>query len=44
MITLLYIFAFIGVWYCLSLAVLLALLGVQEWRCERRSRVEGRGR
>lgn len=36
MTTLLYIFAFIGVWYCLSVATLLALLGIAEWRRDRR--------
>lgn len=34
MTTLLYIFAFIGVWYCLSIATLLVLLGIAEWRRE----------
>lgn len=36
MTTLLYIFAFIGAWYCLSIATLLALLGIAEWRREAR--------
>lgn len=35
MTTLLYVFAFIGAWYCLAVAVLLALLGVAEWRRNR---------
>lgn len=38
MTTLLYVFAFIGAWYCLAVAVLLALLGAQEWREDRRRR------
>ena len=38
MTTLLYIFAFIGVWYCLSVATLLALVGVREWQADRRRR------
>lgn len=36
--TLLYIFAFIGAWYCLAVATLLALLGAREWRQERRDK------
>jgi len=33
---LLYVFAFIGAWYCLAVATLLALVGAREWRQERR--------
>lgn len=50
MTTILYIFAFIGAWYCLAVATLLALVGAQEWRRDRLRRelralraAEGRG-
>ena len=36
--TLLYIFAFIGAWYCLSIATLLVLVGAREWQREARGK------